>query len=79
MTAPPHAKEHDELMVFLAKLVEKSDLIDGAILITVGKDGRPCIGGNIESPAHMLEILRQLVEAEDLIEAVKDVPVPRDN
>ena len=79
MTAPAHAKEHDALMVMLAKQVETSKLIEGAILITVGYDGRPCVGGNMASPAHIMELLRVLGGAEGLVSNVAQVDVPGTN
>lgn len=79
MSAPAHAKEHDNLTVLLAKSIEFSKLIDGVILITIGKDGRPCVGGNVDNPATMLRILRELAAAESLVEDVSKVLVPRNN
>lgn len=79
MTAPAHAKEHDALMVMLAKQIETSKLIEGAVLVTIGYDGRPCVGANIGNPAHVLQLLRSLGEAEDLVENVTKVDVPETN
>lgn len=76
MTRPPHADEHDALMVMLAKQVEVSKLIRGAILITVGVDGRPCVGANLDNPAIVMRLLRGLGEAEQHIEGVAQVDVP---
>lgn len=75
--APAHFAEHDQLMQVVAKIVNQSVLIDTVVLITVG-DGRPCIGGNL-NPTQVTELLRQLVAAEDDIEGVRRVDLPRDN
>lgn len=76
MTKPAHADEHDALMVMLAKQVETSRLIAGAILITVGVDGRPCVGANMDDPAAIMRILRELGAAEQHVEHVTEVDVP---
>lgn len=77
--APAHAAEHDQLMQLVAKVTEKSELIEGIVLITVGKDGRPCLGGNFSTPAIAMTILRQLAAAEDQVADVSIVKLPRDN
>lgn len=79
MTAPPHAAEHHELLQIIGKLVNKSILIEGAVLITIGVDGRPCVGGNVGDTAQIIEIMRQLVEAGDQAGEATQVKVPRDN
>lgn len=79
MTAPPHAKEHHELLQLVGKLVQDSKLIDGMILITVGYDGRPCVGGNVESPEHIMELLRALGEAGSAVAGSSRVDIPKDN
>lgn len=77
--APAHSAEHDQLMQLVAKITDKSKLIEGTILITIGVDGRPCIGGNFVSPAIAMEILRQLAAAENQIANVSRVDLPKDN
>lgn len=77
--APAHAAEHDQLMQLVAKVTDKSKLIEGIILITVGKDGRPCIGGNFVSPTVAMGILRQLAAAENQIADVSQIDMPKDN
>lgn len=76
--APAHAAEHNILMQVVAKIVNQSVLIDMVVLITVGVDGRPSVGGNLE-PAQVVELLRQLIAAEDQIANVSQIKVPRDN
>lgn len=76
MTAPPHAKEHHELLQLLAKATEKSDLVGHVILITLGFDGRPCVGSSIPNPGAVLEILTQLGAASDALETVTEIDMP---
>ncbi len=79
MSKPTHYRQHDELMQLVVKAAKSSDLISAVIVVTVGRDGRPAVGSNIESPALISDILRQLGEAEDSIEGVVEVAVPKDN
>lgn len=77
--APAHAAEHNTLMQLIAKIVNQSALIDTVILITVGVDGRPSIGGNVDHPGQIMEILQQLAAAEEDVEGVRRVDLPKDN
>lgn len=79
MTAPAHSDEHNGLMQIIGKLVNQSELIDIAILVTVGTDGRPAVGGNLDNPAQITEVLRQIVAAEDQVATITQVDLPRDN
>jgi hypothetical protein len=79
MSVPAHAKEHNDLMVLLAKQIETSKFIEGAILITIGKDGRPCVGSNITSVPYVMELMRALGGAEDQIDSVVKVSIPGTN
>lgn len=75
---PNHAKEHHELLQLVGKLVDRSELISGCILITIGTDGRPCIGGNMTASS-MHEIMTALGAAEEYAKPPVEVPIPRDN
>lgn len=78
MTVPPaHAEEHHTLMQLVAQVVEQSKLINGMILVTIGVDGRPCVGANIEDPAVISALLRQLGEAS--IAGVRSIGRPTSN
>lgn len=50
--APAHAAEHDQLMQLLAKVTDRSQLIGAVILITIGCDGRPCVGSDLGFPGY---------------------------
>ncbi len=78
MSVPPHTPEHHELLQLVGKLVDKSKLIDCCILITIGVDGRPCIGGNMSAP-DMHRLMTELGAAEDLAKAPVEIPIPKDN
>lgn len=77
--APAHAAEHDQLMQLLAKATRNSELIAAIVLITIGVDGRPCVGSDMDSPAMIHKALREIGEAEDQIADVSQVRVPKDN
>lgn len=77
--APAHAAEHDALMQLLAKVTDRSQLIGAVILVTIGHDGRPCVGSDLDSPATIHKVLREIGEAEGLVADVSEVKVPRDN
>lgn len=77
--APTHVAEHEALMQLVAKVTGRSELIAAVVLITIGHDGRPCVGSNIDSPAMMHKALREIGEAEDQIVSMFQVRVPRDN
>lgn len=79
MTAPPHAKEHHELLQLLAKATENSKLVDHVVLITIGFDSRPCVGSSIPNPGTVLEILTQLGAATDALETVTEIDMPGDS
>lgn len=76
---PIHAAEHDQLMQLLAKVTDRSQLIGAVILITIGHDGRPCVGSDLDSPETIHKVLREIAEAEDQIADVSEVGTPRDN
>lgn len=78
--APSHRQEHDELMQLIAKVAGSSQLIDAMVLITIGRDGRPCLGSDVEDPRVVLSILQQLVDAgtTNLVH-VRKIEVPKDN
>lgn len=78
-SAPAHAAEHDQLMQLLAKVTDRSELIGAVILITIGCDGRPCVGSDLDSPATIHKVLREIAAAEDQIADVSEVKMPRDN
>ncbi len=77
--APAHAAEHEQLLQLLAKATRTSTLIGGIVLITVGVDGRPCVGGDLDTPEQILSVIRQLAAAENLIDTVAEVNIPEDN
>lgn len=77
--APAHATEHDQLMQLLAKVTCNSELIAAVVLITIGHDGRPCVGSDMDSPAMIHKALREIGAAEDQVADVSQVKVPRDN
>lgn len=76
---PAHAEEHHDLMQLVAKVIKHSALIEGMVLITIGVDGRPCVGANIEDPAVISAILRELGNAEHTIEGVRRIGRPVSN
>ncbi len=76
MTRPVHSPEHEQLLQLLAKATEHSRLVDDIILITIGFDGRPCIGGTIASPEQMLAVLRALGGAGEHLEDTREIDIP---
>lgn len=79
MTAPPHTKEHHELLQLLAKAIENSKLVDHVILITIGFDSRPCVGSSIPNPGAVLEILSHLGAATNALENITEIDMPGDS
>lgn len=80
MNSPPvHAAEHDELLRLLAKATERSTTVHGVILITIGTDGRPCLGSDLGDPKVIHQVLRQIGGAEDKIANVAEVDIPHSN
>lgn len=76
---PVHAPEHEDMLRTCAKMVEASGTVEGLILITVGYDGRPCVGGNLGSAEDILVVLQQLVDYADLANPGRTIPLPRNN
>lgn len=76
---PAHAKEHDDLITLVAKITDSSKLIAGCIVVTIGVDGRPVVGGNLGTTAQIMNVLRQLAAAEDQIADVYKIDTPRNN
>lgn len=79
MTAPRHSAEHTELMQLLARATEKSETIAYSVLVTVGVDGRPMVGTDLDSPEAVVEVLAQVVGAYSEIEQVTSVDIPKAN
>lgn len=77
--APAHVAEHDQLMQLVAKVLSQSELIGAMILVTIGTDGRPCVGSDLDSPATIHRVLREIAAAEDQIADISEVKVPKDN
>lgn len=77
--APIHAEEHTQLMQLVAKVTDKSRLIQAVIIITVGADGRPMVGSDLGDPGLVFGVLQQVMMAHDQIATVTNVDVPKDN
>ena len=77
--APAHVAGHEDLLRIVMKVTDNSHLIACTIVITIGTDGRPCVGGNIDHPEQLLDILRQLADAENMIGDASKVDMPKDN
>lgn len=77
--APAHAAEHNQLMQLIAKVTDRSELIGAAILITIGHDGRPCVGSDLDSPATIHKVLREIAAAEDQVVNVSEIKILKDN
>jgi len=76
--APAHTPEHDEIMKIVAIMQQRSKLIDLAILITIGKDGRPVVAGNA-TPEEMSNIMSTLGGARDFIAGTTVLPDWQEN
>ncbi len=79
MSRPAHADQHDELIEILAKMVEKCKLIEYVVMVTIGFDGRPVVGGNLDDSSQISDLFRQLVAAEDKISESYKIAISSDN
>lgn len=77
--APAHAAEHNDLMQLVAKVTDQSELIACVILVTVGADGRPMIGSDLETPEAVLNVLAQVMDAHQYKAVVSKIDVLKGN
>lgn len=80
MSRPTHADEHQSLMTLVMKSINvPGSLIDGVLLVTIGKDGRPNITTNVENPAYAFALMQALIDAAPHVENVHRHELPEDN
>lgn len=80
MTTPAHADEHESLIQLLAKSTSVDhSKVAGFVLITVGEDGRPMVGSDLDSPEIAFGVMYQLLVNAGLVENVHEVEIPEGN